>query len=509
MLPVGSNNKSTPCSVVSSNCVSWQGPNIPCIGLCKGDTVTDVVAKLGELVCEINTTAATVDVNVACLGGATYYTYNDLIQFITNKLCDLYTIVDDIVIPSPVNLICDVAVCLQSEAGGTTLDVVSYVELIGEQFCILEGTVGTLSSVVSTNSSNIVTINNTLNTLSTTYGPINSSYVCLGIGVDSIVNILATVEQELCDLEAVTGTPAELAAEIVPFCNLTNEPALSLPGTMASAYPDWKVTVSTLADTVNNIWIALCDMRGLVTQLQDCCNKTCADINLGFYGVLDGSTLSIFANAGSILPSQFTQCTSPSSSITITDTSGNTASFVFNNIPGILDGASSRDFDLSPTSLNLSEDFTISVNYCFYNGTSDLTCQNVITFPMVNTVACPTLTLTSNYRFSVGEITYSFPNIYITSPTTKYKINIYNASLVLVSSFTTNSATLMGNPITGVASGLALGTYYVEIQIISVITDPVGNPYEIITRTCPQQEISIVNTGTCVSPEPIAAFLIN
>ena len=64
MLPVGSNNKSTPCSVVSSNCVSWQGPNIPCIGLCKGDTVTDVVAKLGELVCEINTTAATVDVNV-------------------------------------------------------------------------------------------------------------------------------------------------------------------------------------------------------------------------------------------------------------------------------------------------------------------------------------------------------------------------------------------------------------------------------------------------------------
>jgi len=52
MLPVGSNNKSTPCSVISSNCVSWQGPDIPCIGLCKGDTVTDVVAKLGELVCD-------------------------------------------------------------------------------------------------------------------------------------------------------------------------------------------------------------------------------------------------------------------------------------------------------------------------------------------------------------------------------------------------------------------------------------------------------------------------
>ena len=507
MLPVGSNNKSTPCSVVSSNCVSWQGPNIPCIGLCKGDTVTDVVAKLGELVCEINTTAATVDVNVACLGGATYYTYNDLIQFITNKLCELYTIVDDIVIPSPVNLICDVAVCLQSEAGGTTLDVVSYAELIGQQYCILRSDVDTLSDVVSSNSSSIVTINNTLNNLSTTYGPINSSFVCLGTGVDTIVNILATVEQELCDLEAVTGTPAQLAAEIVPFCNLTNEPALSLPGTMASAYPDWKVTVNTLADTVNNLWIALCDMRGLVTQLQDCCNKTCADINLGFYGTLDGTTLSIFANSGSVLPSQFIQCTSPSSNIIINDASGHTASFVFNNIPGILDGASSRDFDLSSTDLNLSEDFNISVQYCFYNSVSDTTCQNVITFPLVNTVACPTLTLTSSYAFSIGEIQYSFPNIYSTSVTTKYRVNIYNAALALVSSFTTNVATLMGNPITGAASGLALGTYYVEIQIIAAYTVP--EPYEIITRTCPKQEISIVNTGACVSPEPIAAFLIN
>jgi len=505
MLPVGSNNKSTPCSVVSSNCVSWQGPDIPCIGLCKGDTVTDVIAKLGELVCDIDTRASEVTVNVACLGGGTYDNYNDLIQFITTKLCDLYTIVNDIVIPSPISLICDVAPCLQAEAGGTTLDVVSYAELIGLELCDLEGTVGTLSSVVSSQATSITTINNTLATLPATYAPINSAYVCLGVGTASLATILATVEQELCDLESITGSPAELAAEIVPFCDITNQPALSLPGTMASAYPDWKVTVSTLADTINNIWITLCDMRGLVTQLQDCCTKTCADIDLGFFGVLDGSTLSIFVSPGSVVPTQFVQCTSPSSTITIADTSFNSATYVFSNILGILDGSSSRDFDLSSSSLNLAEDFTVSVSYCFFNGTNDLTCQNSIIFPVINTVGCPTVTLTSSYVFGIGEIQYSFTNLFITSPTTSYRLNVYDATLALVSTFDTNAATLLPNPVTGIVSGLTLGNYYFEIQIINTaLVDRIP----VVVRTCPKQLISIINTA-CVSPEPVTAYLIN
>ena len=506
MLPVGSNNKSTPCSVISSNCVSWQGPDIPCIGLCKGDTVTDVVAKLGELLCDINTRAAEVSVNVACLGGGdfVYTNYNDLIQYVVNKLCDLYTIVDGIVIPSPINLTCDVAPCLQAEAGSTTLGVVAYAELIGNEFCDLETTVTNLSSVVSGYGSSITTINNTLLTLPSTYAPLNSTYVCLGTGTASLATILATVEQAVCDLEAVTGTPAELAAEIVPFCNITNEPALSLPGTMASAYPDWKVSVNTLADTINNLWIALCDMRGLVTQLQDCCAKTCADIDLGFFGQLSGSTLSIFASPGSVVPSQFVQCPTPSSTITITDSSANSATYTFNNIVGILDGTTSADFDLSGSALNLAEDFTVSVNYCFFNGTSDLTCQNTITFPVVNTVGCPTLTLTSSYLFGVGEIQYSFNNLFSTSPTTSYRLNVYDATLALVSTSDTNAATLLPNPVTGAVTGLTLGNYYFEVQIINTPVDGIPT----VVRTCPKQLIAITSTG-CTSPTGVEAYLIN
>jgi hypothetical protein len=128
MLPVGSNTKSSTCSVLSSNCVIWHGADIPCIGLCKSDTVTDVILKLGELVCNIDGRAAEITVNTECLGSGsvTWTDYNDLIQYLTDRLCNLYTVVEDIVIPSPINLTADVASCLQAVAGGATLGVVEY-----------------------------------------------------------------------------------------------------------------------------------------------------------------------------------------------------------------------------------------------------------------------------------------------------------------------------------------------------------------------------------------------
>ena len=52
MIPVN-NGYTSPCSPISSNCVIWQGPDIPCIGICNGDTVSDVVGKLGEELCNI------------------------------------------------------------------------------------------------------------------------------------------------------------------------------------------------------------------------------------------------------------------------------------------------------------------------------------------------------------------------------------------------------------------------------------------------------------------------
>ena len=51
MKPLNLDN--SPCSPISSNCVIWQGPDIPCIKLCTGDTVSDVIHKLAIELCNI------------------------------------------------------------------------------------------------------------------------------------------------------------------------------------------------------------------------------------------------------------------------------------------------------------------------------------------------------------------------------------------------------------------------------------------------------------------------
>ena len=55
-LPTNSSRAKTKgCSPVSSNCVVWQGQTLPCLDLCKGDTVSDVVFKAATELCTLMT----------------------------------------------------------------------------------------------------------------------------------------------------------------------------------------------------------------------------------------------------------------------------------------------------------------------------------------------------------------------------------------------------------------------------------------------------------------------
>ena len=47
MLPLSTGNTQG-CKPISSNCVVWQGPDLNCINVCNGDTISivDVVTKI-------------------------------------------------------------------------------------------------------------------------------------------------------------------------------------------------------------------------------------------------------------------------------------------------------------------------------------------------------------------------------------------------------------------------------------------------------------------------------
>ena len=64
MKPLNLDNK--PCSPISSNCVVWQGPDIPCIKLCIGDTVSDVVFAMATELCTILDTLKVTNYDLTC-----------------------------------------------------------------------------------------------------------------------------------------------------------------------------------------------------------------------------------------------------------------------------------------------------------------------------------------------------------------------------------------------------------------------------------------------------------
>ena len=80
------------CNPLSSNCVVWQGPDLDCIDVCQGDTISDIVAKLCETIESSTTEAAGVNIdtiNQLCLE-STYGTANtiqELTQNIITELC--------------------------------------------------------------------------------------------------------------------------------------------------------------------------------------------------------------------------------------------------------------------------------------------------------------------------------------------------------------------------------------------------------------------------------------
>lgn len=79
------------CTPISSNCVTWTGPNIPCLNLCKGDTVTDVVYKFAQSYCELLAQLDPSKYDLSCLNDKACPpgSFHDLVQLLITKICEI------------------------------------------------------------------------------------------------------------------------------------------------------------------------------------------------------------------------------------------------------------------------------------------------------------------------------------------------------------------------------------------------------------------------------------
>lgn len=301
MKPLNLDNK--PCSPISSNCVIWQGPNIPCIKLCTGDTVSDVVAKLATELCAVLDTLNVTNYDLSCfnLTACGPNDFQALIQFLIEQICALQSpTTTSTTTTTKSETLVTVAPCFV--VGGITVMTVSqYAQAIGEKVCSLVSQIAAIEANITNLDLRVTTLENkpaptfTLPSIPVDC-TLSGSIVSPGsYQIDSVLNALINDDTYgYCALKSATGEPAAISAAVLSQCIADTDLSLEFGTQFQVAYAGSWITsgsLNTAADAINNLWIAVCDIYNYVSTFS--------------VSVADTATVNL-ANVGNVISANIT-----------------------------------------------------------------------------------------------------------------------------------------------------------------------------------------------------------
>lgn len=263
MKPLNLDNR--PCSPISSNCVIWQGPDIPCIKLCTGDSVSDVIFQLATELCTIIDTLDIKNYDLSCfnLAACPPADFQALIQFLIEQICstERIPITRETSSSNCPDCVVTVAPCFVVN-GQTTMQLVEYVTAIGNRICNIIDQI----TLINTQLTSILIRVEALENAPVPVTPTPTIIIGCAIGslpegssqpIDTVLNaLLNNTANGYCTLLDILGTPAEIGDALVPDCAF---------GTDVTTDPNWTGTPTTLAESLTNAWIVLCDVYAAVS----------------------------------------------------------------------------------------------------------------------------------------------------------------------------------------------------------------------------------------------------
>jgi hypothetical protein len=269
MKPLNLDNR--PCSPISSNCVVWQGPNIPFINLCTGDTVSDVVAALATELGIILDQTNVSNYDLTCLGVTECgpKDFQALIQLLIDKICEAQGITN---IPGKSDNGCPdcivtVAPCFQV-GNQVTMQLLDYVNMIGLKICALIDQIATINSQITDIIIRLEDLEN---------APVPDTEIpaftlgcqigSLGSGTVQFINITLQefINNVWCSFYSVLGSTSTLIDAVNAKCISDSDLQLST-GTPYSTNAQWidDAQYDTIADAINNLWVVVCDIYSYV-----------------------------------------------------------------------------------------------------------------------------------------------------------------------------------------------------------------------------------------------------
>ena len=274
------NYDNSPCSPTSSNCVIWQGPDLDCIKLCKGDTISDVVESLATELCNVMDQLNITNYELSCfnLVSCPPKTFQELIQFLIDKICEIQNIdsnaTENAATTCPDCLV-SIAACFINDDSGfvnQTMQLIDYVTLIGQTLCnLINETVAVnleitnlklITTSLQTQISNILPYTLPLITITT---PISSYPINSQVPLD---NLLGTfINNVWAPYVASTGSSSEILAAVYQktILNSTLQLANGQPFINKATWIS-DVIYNSAADAINNIWSVIDDLFFYVTN---------------------------------------------------------------------------------------------------------------------------------------------------------------------------------------------------------------------------------------------------
>jgi hypothetical protein len=272
------------CPKISTACVIWQGPDIPCIDLCAGDSIDEVVFKLATLLCDVTENILDITtLEFACFiqsGVEDPQNLKQLLQLIINKICSLEangggtsfgnenrnsgdtgTSTSDTYVALPP--------CLYfTDSNGDLVTTMLFTDYL----LYLANTICTVILDINNINSNILMLTNNVSTLQ--FQVANLQAYTYEIFVTSqcasaptpgqtllIQDAFANLEASYCNMLSSVGISTILFAAVNRQCpSLASSPVLFGSGLMGDI-PEWVGTPTTAADAINNLWLTVCDMR--------------------------------------------------------------------------------------------------------------------------------------------------------------------------------------------------------------------------------------------------------
>jgi hypothetical protein len=480
-------NKKENCVPQSSNCVSWQGPELCCINLCEGDTISDVNYKMALEICAIKETLNLSDLDISCLL-QNCTECNDpikdvytVLRLLLQKVCLHSTQISQLsggTVTVDNTQLLQVASNLVYEDGNgfpvTQLEIAPYVNLIGGKLSETIGDVEELQTVSEDYGERITDLENR------DYGtsPVNIQVPdIMGDNNPHTTNeVVIELADQFVELRDVTGTPENLSSGIDQQPDtLASSDALSQGGPM-SGYTNWVDNPTTVGDTLTNMWITIQDMRAEVASLKTSTAVNCSDVSINYTVVLsnNGKNASVYFAAYSTIPNGFEDCDSPSI-MTVTDSNGGTQEYSFWLVETIT-ANTPLELNLDGTPLNTALDYTFELNGCVTNGT--LTCEKQIIKQVENNASlCPEIATVA------GSTTISYTMQVDLIDNVNYVLDLFDAttspaSLVATKEHTNPGTTIISDGFSGLTPSNA---YYILPKVI-----PSGGD----TETCPQINIS-------------------